>query len=1033
MGRTGSLIAVLTLLVGGVGCDDSSDPSTSIGADSAGANDGGAADGGAADANVAGRALLESIPQSGGQVLPGLTAPVQVAIVEAGIPHIYAENRLDLARVQGFIVGRDRYFMIDLARRLAQGRLSALLGELVLDLDISSRAQGMTALGARLWDASSPVYQAEMEAFAEGINSYIEAVRAGELPAPTELVVTAPLLSVEVIDTMDPFTGRDIADFAATIVFQLGYSAVDLEHSLGLQEAMEAFADDPLRLAGVVDDIFERVKPLTDAVSVPLPKARRGAVGSAGRKKARENNRVPSAMLRSLNERLLNARRLMHIADSHERGSNAWAISGQRTASGNTLVAGDGHLDLTVPSFFVQMGLDTKLLGGGETGVAGLVIPGLPPLAVGTNGDVAWSFTYFYADVTDFYREELIIEDGLPTATRFEGGTRPLQKVVEEYEIANVPALRSVGRVAAIPRWMTFDGRMILSIEGRAVEDPDAGEITVNVGDGAIVPADMDGDGVITAISMDFTGLDAGDMIEQYDALSRASDVDSFREGHAKLVVFPNNFAVGDRHGNLFNSGYHASPCRAHLPRDGERFSPGADPSRLLDGTRFGAFEVRVTADGLIDESDDSASRCVVKHAEFPESVNPDRGYIFTANNDPNGNSLDDSLANDAIYIGGPWSLGLRGETIETTLAAAVARGDADVDTMTELQASSVSPMGQRFAPRLLQAIADAREAAQDGDGSLSAALYDADNDGFDAVEALMNTWAEGGYVARSGVKTFYDDPTEAERTEAVATMVFNAWFRAFGRAVFEDEALPNVDRIGHYQSLIRALVLLLDGRGDDNPMGLSSWDPQTGESAFFDDLRTPDVVERSDTLMVSALASALEGLRAAPDGAGLGGFGTDEMSEWLWGLRHLLQLNSIVSAFLTDQPALAGLLARFAIRPGPGRDLNGPEGGDADNSLPGWPRSGDNFNVDAAHVGLWDDDYFYQQGPVFRMVISLTPEGRVTGRNIVPGGQSGIQDSANYADQALLYLGNESLPFRFHIEDVVEGAVGREIYRPAE
>ena len=127
-------------------------------------------------------------------------------------------------------------------------------------------------------------------------------------------------------------------------------------------------------------------------------------------------------------------------------------------------------------------------------------------------------------------------------------------------------------------------------------------------------------------------------------------------------------------------------------------------------------------------------------------------------------------------------------------------------------------------------------------------------------------------------------------------------------------------------------------------------------------------------------------------------------------------------------------MLAQFAIKPGPGRELDDDiVAGDARTSLPGWPRPGDNFNVDAGHVGLWDEDYHYQQGPVFRMVISLSPEGRVTGQNVVPGGQSGIKDSPFYADQAMLWVGNQTLPFRFHLEDVVEGAVGREIYLPSE
>ncbi|MGM0578743.1 MAG: penicillin acylase family protein [Myxococcota bacterium] len=64
------------------------------------------------------------------------------------------------------------------------------------------------------------------------------------------------------------------------------------------------------------------------------------------------------------------------------------------------------------------------------------------------------------------------------------------------------------------------------------------------------------------------------------------------------------------------------------------------------------------------------------------------------------------------------------------------------------------------------------------------------------------------------------------------------------------------------------------------------------------------------------------------------------------------------------------------------------------------------------------------------RMVIALDEDG-VRGRNIVPGGQSGLTDSEHFADQAALWLGNQTIPLRFHVDQVVEGATGREVLEP--
>ena len=65
------------------------------------------------------------------------------------------------------------------------------------------------------------------------------------------------------------------------------------------------------------------------------------------------------------------------------------------------------------------------------------------------------------------------------------------------------------------------------------------------------------------------------------------------------------------------------------------------------------------------------------------------------------------------------------------------------------------------------------------------------------------------------------------------------------------------------------------------------------------------------------------------------------------------------------------------------------------------------------------------------RMVFALK-DGAVSGLNIIPGGQSGLADSPHFTDQAALWLGNQAYPARFHVDDVVAGAAGHEVYRPA-
>src|SRR5687768_10378562 len=71
--------------------------------------------------------------------LPGLGGAAYVVRAEGSIPYVYAEDRPDLARVTGFVVARDRFFMCDMIRRLALGRVSELLGGDGLAADQESR------------------------------------------------------------------------------------------------------------------------------------------------------------------------------------------------------------------------------------------------------------------------------------------------------------------------------------------------------------------------------------------------------------------------------------------------------------------------------------------------------------------------------------------------------------------------------------------------------------------------------------------------------------------------------------------------------------------------------------------------------------------------------------------------------------------------------------------------------------------------------------------------------------------------------
>lgn len=988
------------------------------------------------------QAAIVGVPETTRLALPGLTAPVHVLRTEADIPHVYARNEADLSRVQGYITARDRYFMMDLARRLAQGRISALLGDAGLPTDITSRTQGMTQVAARFAANLTPRQRENWQAYADGINAYVAAVKAGTEQPPSELRLAAPLIGFRsAAEAMSDFTVEDIAAFATTVLFQSGFERVDLEREMGLAEAEAAIASLPdaeTRRAGLYADVFERVAPMVNVPSIEdwpdidTTPPEGGAAGMGGGAPARATRRPAMAAVSGLLKRLRGVDQLYgHIA-GEPFGSNAWAVGGTGTPDGSALLAGDGHLALSVPGLFYQTGLDTQVFGGGDTHVMGLVVPGLPPLGVGTNGRVAWSFTYFYADQVDWYAEDIRLgADGLPEASLFQGEYQALSRIQESYQIANVPALMSVGRTQDEARFELFDGRRLMAIEGRALaegESPAAGEAVLNLGDGPWVPGDVDGDGVVSGVSADYTGLDAAQALDAYESFSKAQDVTEFRTLHKRLAVFGSHFNVADADGHILDTGYHAVPCRDALARtpDGH-WAPGADPTRLLDGTTYGGFRIPFAADGTVDEGAGAQdpTACVVSFDRFPAVIDPARGFVFTANNDPAGYSFDGNLANDPEYLGASWDPGFRGQTIHDRLASLTAAKTATPEEMSALQNDHFAPLAERLVPGFLALL---ERSAQE---PALVARFGASAADFAEVAARLAAWRDRGYIAHSGVDTFYAAPTPDGKTDAVATMIFNAWFGHAVRGVFDDEGLADVDRVGDRDTVIAAFDRVWRGRGAGNPEGLASFaaDRGAGESVYFDDTTTPEV-ETGDELVLRALERALAFLRSASEVAGEGGFGTDDMTQWLWGLRHQVRLESLLIGFLGDQPGLAALFDRFSITPDTLPLAPDLAADDPRKDLPGFPREGDAYSVDAAHPGARATQFEYRHGPVFRMVVKLTPD-HVSGTAVLPGGQSGLSNSDHFADQAALWLGNQTLPLRFHVSDVVAGATGREVFTP--
>jgi acyl-homoserine lactone acylase PvdQ len=121
-------------------------------------------------------------PVEGELRVSGLREPVEVVRDRWGVPHIYARNLHDLYFAQGFTVASERLFQLDFTARLANGRLSELLGDLTVPIDRFVRTVGWNRAGRRYTEQWDDLSWEITEAFAEGVWAWVDFMPAVFIP-----------------------------------------------------------------------------------------------------------------------------------------------------------------------------------------------------------------------------------------------------------------------------------------------------------------------------------------------------------------------------------------------------------------------------------------------------------------------------------------------------------------------------------------------------------------------------------------------------------------------------------------------------------------------------------------------------------------------------------------------------------------------------------------------------------------------------------------------------------------------------------
>ncbi|GAA3945150.1 penicillin acylase family protein [Hymenobacter algoricola] len=338
-------------------------------------------------------------PTANTLTLPGLQQPVQVRYDDRHVPHIFAQNDHDLYYAQGYLTAQDRLWQMDFVAHVAGGRLSEIVGPARLETDRFFRRMGLP-FGARKSLAAAlqnPVTRTVLTSYSDGINAYIGTLTPRTLPFEYKLLDYAP-------EPWEPLKSALVLKYMA---FDLSGRSDDLRMSNALGRygpavIKDLFPDYPRR----EDPIVPVGTPL-DFQPLPVPAA-------------------PSSFRAAMSDKVP-----QHEPDA-ELGSNNFAVSGAKSATGYPLLANDPHLQLNLPSIWYQVQLTAP-----GVNVYGVSIPGAPFAIIGFNEQVAWGVTNVAADVMDWY--QLKFKDGSMREYWHDGRWKPVRRVVERIRVRGQP------------------------------------------------------------------------------------------------------------------------------------------------------------------------------------------------------------------------------------------------------------------------------------------------------------------------------------------------------------------------------------------------------------------------------------------------------------------------------------------------------------------------------------------------------------------------------------------------------------------
>ncbi len=339
--------------------------------------------------------------------------PVTTTRDAQGIWFIEGGSLYEVWEAVGYAVATDRLYQMDIYRRVGRGKLSELLGSAAVGTDWYLRTLGYSDEEfAEMFADLSADAQTVITAYTNGINRRIGEFYAGnwrQMPDEYWLLSIQSVLLNHLGIPVLPAPWH-VNDVMATVMFHLrefdpeGQRDVlghgQLDNAVLAQTLAYVYGQQGLAM-------FTDLRWFNDPAAqtmVPIPAtAKAAAAPTVDKRQINEILSMPeiAEVVDRIQARTDSMQRqIADIGATVKMGSYAWAISGDRTATGNPMLQSSPQMGFTVPSIIAEGSIQ-----GGGLNVSGMTIPGTPGFPIGRTPHHAWSMQVGHAHTMDYYFE----------------------------------------------------------------------------------------------------------------------------------------------------------------------------------------------------------------------------------------------------------------------------------------------------------------------------------------------------------------------------------------------------------------------------------------------------------------------------------------------------------------------------------------------------------------------------------------------------------------------------------------------------